>query len=179
MERFREVLARDTAREAVAGLPSRAGRSGAWREGGVSVSVIRDGRRRVAAILVVGLLWGMVDAVPAASAGGPDMKKFATCIQDLNKLYQEEDNSSGMAAMTAFQKFGGMVNSEGRFNEKNAKAKLARCGVPAVQFDMGIALIQDRCEMKPSIKKGSGARYWEKLMTCLVNQRDPWFNQPA
>ncbi|MEV4257902.1 hypothetical protein AB0J52_32475 [Spirillospora sp. NPDC049652] len=100
------------------------------------------------------------------------MTKLAACLQTLKKLYKAEDNSSGTAAMTAFQRFGNMVDSEGKYNEMYAKATFAQCGVPAAQYNVGITLIQGTCKMKPAIKKGKGAAYWEKLMRCLVEQGD-------
>ncbi|RFU36983.1 hypothetical protein DZF91_35285 [Actinomadura logoneensis] len=100
------------------------------------------------------------------------MAKLAACLQDLNKLYKSEDNSSGTAAMAAFQRFGNMVDAEGRYNDKNARAVFVRCGVPAAQYTMLITLLQGACKTKPVIKKGKGAAYWEKLMRCLIEQGD-------
>jgi hypothetical protein len=114
----------------------------------------------------------MVGATPAASADGLDMTKLAACFHTLTKLYKAEDNSGGTAAMTAFQRFGNMVDAEGRYDDKSARAVFARCGVPAAQYTMGITLLQGTCKTKPAIKKGKGAAYWEKLMRCLVEQGD-------
>ncbi|WP_147288078.1 hypothetical protein [Nocardia pseudobrasiliensis] len=133
------------------------------------MAVVASVRRIVTGILVVA---GSV-GIASAPAHAIDNDKLTTCMHALRALYDAEKKSNLEGAGTrTLQQFGGIVNSDSSFNEANAKARFAQCGIPASQYKTQIALLQGECKLKPAIAAGKGDPYWDKLVVCMLQTYD-------
>ncbi|WP_280445167.1 hypothetical protein [Nocardia brasiliensis] len=130
------------------------------------IMVVALSARRVAAgLLVAAASLSMVNVTADARDGDK-----SDCARELETRYATAKAGSQpeMAGMTALQQFGGVVNSDGTFNNANGRTKFAECGIPPALYLAARKRITTTCKMKPALEQGNGAPYWDKLARCLI-----------